>query len=214
MTPSPVLIKSFDLLFIPQHDNVTARENIIMTIGPPNTCEDQGRHEEQRVLVLIGGVDSKSHVWNSTEIVNLIRQLLESAPQRTYIVSTSPRTPAVTENEISSLCCKYGNVDFFKYENTKPGWVEEEYNRCRYVWVTGDSISMVYEALTSGCKVGILPVNWKNPESKIPRSIKYLHDNGRVLSLQSYLQGRMDWKDSQSLNEAERCAAAIIERWV
>ncbi len=213
MTPSTLLLNKFDLVFAPVHDNVTSHENVIRTIGPPNTNVNKGLHQENKVLILIGGVDPKSHVWNSQEIIESLELLISRDTQKQFVISSSPRTPDETEDKLSELPQKYKNTKFYRFKETAGGWVEQEYSRCRFVWVTGDSISMVYEALSSGCKVGIIPVLWKSKNSKFSRSVKFLQEKQLTVGLESYLKGEIHWNNNDSLNEAERCAEEILRRW-
>lgn len=214
MTPSSILTKDFDILFVPHHDNTTIKENVFVTTGSPNCCENLGMHDSDRVLILIGGTDSKSHRWNSKDIVEQITKIIQFDPLKKYSISSSPRTPQQTAGMVMELAEKYSNVDFFHFNDTQPGWVETQYNSCKFVWVTGDSISMVYEALSSGCKVGVIPVSWKNRNSKFSRSESFLIKSGLVSSLEAYLNKEVCWKNEKLLVEAERCADEIIRRWV
>ncbi len=213
MTPANLLLNKFDLVFAPVHDNVASRKNIVTTIGPPNTNVNKGLHQENRVLILIGGVDPKSHVWNSQEIIESLEILISRDPQKQFVISSSPRTPDETEDKLSELQQKFRNVQFYRFRETAGGWVEQEYSKCKCVWVTGDSISMVYEALSSGCKVGIIPVLWKSKNSKFSRSVKFLQEKQLTVGLESYLKGEIHWNNNDSLNEAERCAEEILRRW-
>ncbi len=213
MTPAKLLSNKFDLVFAPVHDNVSSRKNIVTTIGPPNTNVNKGLHQESRVLILIGGTDPKSHVWNSQEIIDSLELLISRDAQKQYVISSSPRTPAETEDKLSELQQKFNNAKFYRFKETIGGWVEQEYSKCKFVWVTADSISMVYEALSSGCKVGIIPVHWKSQNSKFLRSVKFLQEKQLTVDLESYLKGDIQWKNNDSLNEAERCAEEILRRW-
>ena len=214
MTPSSPLQKRFDLIFSPQHDGMQAADNIFVTVGPPNPNRDLGRHLDDHVLVLCGGIDAKSHSWCDDSILDGIKALLERDSQKKYIVSSSPRTPVQTSMTISRLAERYHNVDFFDYHDTPSGWIENRYNQCRQVWVTADSISMVYEALSSGCQVGIIPVQWLKRQSKFQRSEKFLRESGFTLDLKTYLQGEDFSMKKNTLNEAERCAEEILRRFL
>lgn len=213
MSPAPSLSDSFDLIFAPNHDNVASRENVVSTIGPPNTNENKNQHEENSVLILIGGSDPKSHVWDDTAIIHAVEKLISYEANKKFIISSSPRTPINTEEKLSEIADNLTNVEFHRFKDTPSGWVEQQYSRSRYVWVTGDSISMVYEALSSGCKVGIIPVTWKAKNSKFLRSANYLEEKQLTVELEAYLQGKTTWTNNRSLNEAERCAEEILRRW-
>jgi uncharacterized protein len=214
MTPSSLLQNKFDLIFSPQHDGVKEQDNIFFTVGPPNPNVDLGQHLDDHVLILCGGADPKSHSWSDDSIIGGITALLERDSQKKYIVSSSPRTPKKTSMTISRLAKGYHNVDFFDFHDTPSGWIENQYNQCRQVWVTADSISMVYEALSSGCQVGIIPVQWLKSQSKFQRSEKFLRKSGFILDLETYLQGEDFTLNKQALNEAERCAAEILRRFL
>lgn len=214
MTPSPLFQGDFDIIFSPFHDNVKERDNIIHTIGPPNVNTNRGNHQEERVLVLIGGANpKKKDVWNSQEIVTNVEELANCHRDKRMIVSSSPRTPEQTTSSLAALAERYENVEFHAFKDTPAGWVEEEYGKCSQVWVTGDSISMVYEALSSGCHVGIIPVRQASGKAKFARSEKFLRDLGFTVDLRSYLQGKASWAASTSLNEAARCAEEILKRF-
>lgn len=213
MLPSSILVNDFDLLFVPRHDNASIRDNIMITVGPPGTCENYGKHDDKKILVLIGGIDHKSHEWDSETIVKQIEKLIDSDSSKKFNISSSPRTPVETVEKISVLSARYENTKFYKFQDTQSGWVENQYTNSKYVWVTGDSISMVYEALSSGCRVGLIPVKWRKKNSKYLRSEKYLKDKGFTVSLESYLNGQACWKNEEVFNESNRCAEEIIRRW-
>lgn len=214
MSPASYLQNRFDLIFSPQHDRPEKAANIVETVGPPNPNCDTGRHEDDRVLLLCGGSDPKSHSWNSDEIVACFEKLVQHGPSRKYILSSSPRTPVETVLQLISLADQYDNIDFHDFANTPRGWVEKQYERCAQVWVTADSISMVYEALSSGCRVGIVPVRWRRHDSKFSRSVQYLMKTGRVVDVEDYLYSNHTWRSHEALNEAGRCADEILKRFL
>lgn len=213
MTPARYLVNDFDLIFAPHHDGMAKYSNVFETIGPPNTNCNNAAHEKGRTLILLGGVDTKSHVWNEVSLLYSLNQIISAQNQTSYILSSSPRTPEATETAVRELAEEHPHVSFYPFSETASGWIEAEYVRAEEVWVTGDSISMVYEALSSGCKVGIIPVQWKAKSYKFMQSEKYLYKNGYVLSLEDYLAG-IRWSDhNKPLNEAERCANELLRRW-
>jgi len=213
MAPPWILRKKFDLCFIPQHDGIPEGNNIITTVGPPNCSEAREEHDSNRGLILLGGTDPKSHHWNSETVSDYIRELIDKETEKEWTISSSPRTPEETVSLIEKIALQFYNVTFFKFEDTKPGWVEKQYESNKTVWVTADSMSMVYEALSAGCSVGILPVEWKNKENKFNRSEHFLLDQGFVISFAEWKDGSRRWKEIQPLNEAGRCANEIMIKW-
>jgi uncharacterized protein len=213
MSPSRVLLGRFDICFIPQHDDISAGGNIVITVGPPNCSESEEGHDRNKALILVGGVDTKSHHWSSTDIGTFIRDLVRAEKRMEWTISSSPRTPMETVTLIEKMTDELDHVKFFRYENTEPGWIEKQYSMNGTVWVTADSMSMVYEALSAGCRVGILPVAWKNENNKFKRSEKYLLDHGLVVSYKAWKEGAAQWNANKPLHEAGRCADEILRKW-
>ncbi|MCD4721467.1 MAG: mitochondrial fission ELM1 family protein, partial [Desulfobacula sp.] len=73
-------------------------------------------------------------------------------------------------------------------------------------------VSMVYEALSAGCRVGVLSVEWKNRKSKLARAIGLLEKNNKIVSFEAWKRTGA-WPDHAGLNEASRCAVEILRRW-
>jgi uncharacterized protein len=213
MAPPWILRRKFDLCFIPQHDGITERTNVVTTVGPPNCSEAKGNHDHSKGLILLGGTDIKSHHWNSTDVADYVLELIKNETEKEWTISSSPRTPQETVSLIEKIALQFYNVRFFKYEDTESGWVEKQYDRNKTVWVTADSMSMVYEALSAGCSVGILPVIWKNKDNKFKRSEDFLLEQGLVISFAAWKDGSRRWKEHLPLNEAGRCADEIVKIW-
>jgi mitochondrial fission protein ELM1 len=214
MSPSPFLINKFDLCFVPQHDNLTPMNNLFFTVGPPNTSPYTEEKNNKRGLILVGGVDRKSHVWRSSETLEQIRTILSKDPSKAWTIGTSPRTPEEMNYMLEDLAVNRSRVDFFRPTDTASGWIEKQYKENGFVWVTADSISMIYEPLTAGCHVGILPVKWKRKDSKFHRSIAYVLNQGLAISYEQWLRNGSDYPaNKQRLDEAARCAEEILRRW-
>jgi mitochondrial fission protein ELM1 len=214
MSPSPFLINKFDLCFVPQHDNLAPMKNIFFTQGPPNTSPYSEEKDNQRGLILVGGIDRKSHVWKSDETLDQIRTILDRDPSKAWTVGTSPRTPEGMNHLLEDLAGNRSRVDFFRPKDTSSGWIEEQYKKNGFVWVTADSISMIYEPITAGCQVGILPVEWKRKDSKFHRSIAYVLSQGLAVSYEQWLRNGWIYPATRPrLDEATRCAEEILKRW-
>lgn len=213
MSPSFLFRKKFNLCFTPQHDNIRISENIFPTVGPPNCSVAGFEHKPEAGLILIGGTDSNSHVWSDEDICNFIEELVTTETDINWTISSSPRTPESCTQLIARLAKTYSNCNLFRFEDTERGWIEKEYAANKYVWVTADSMSMVYEALSAGCNVGLIPIVWKSEQSKFSRSEKLLIENDVVMSYSKWRQGQAIWKSVAPLNESQRCAKEIVKRW-
>jgi len=213
MTPDWPLGKFFNLCFIPEHDLPQKADNDFITTGPPNTAVDRKQHDPGKGLIVIGGVDKKTHKWNSEEIIWQISCIVKREPDIYWTLSTSPRTPAEMNSMCEKLEEKFSNMKFMPFEQTSRGWIEEQYAIAEYTWVSADSVSMVYEALTAGCHVGVLSVTWKNQNNKIARSIGLLEKSRKIVTFEGWKSSNAAWSANESLNEAERCALEIVKRW-
>lgn len=213
MSPNPLLVDNFDLCFVPRHDSTKENSNIFITNGPPCAVVPGNRHDNGRGLILVGGLDRKSHHWQTDRVTADISTIIKRERSRQWTVSSSPRTPADTVSRLRELAQSNGNFSFFAAADTPAGWIEEQYARHRYVWVTGDSISMIYEALTAGCAVGILPVEWRKKDNKFQRSIDLLLRDRQINSFDNWLAGQESAAPQTVFNEAARCAVEILRRW-
>jgi len=214
MSPDLFLRRKFDLLCIPMHDEPPLLDNVFVTLGPPSPLVSERRHAPDRGLILVGGVDRKSHRWDTHQVIEQIQTIIQINPAMHWTASSSPRTPADTCNELEDLASSIKQLDFFSSNDTPAGWVEKQYGMSGTVWVTADSISMIYEALTAGCSVGVLPVTWLHHDSKFQKSLNILHGKKMIVDYNQWRAGApMPAPSTEPFNEAERCAREILKRW-
>ncbi|VEN74996.1 Nucleoside-diphosphate-sugar epimerase [Candidatus Desulfarcum epimagneticum] len=223
MTPDFFIRKKMDLCLVPAHDGTRPGKNIFFTQGPPCGPGLSGKHDKGRGLVLVGGTDPKSHVWDSGDVLRRIENIFEKEPHVRWTVSSSPRTPAETEEGLAALAGRFENAVFFSWKDTPRGWVERVCAESFRAWITADSVSMAYEALAAGCRLGIIPVKWKKRSSKIQKSVDGLLEGGLADSCEAWLSGTLPPENIPAgnipdrapgaLNEAGRCAEEILRRW-
>ena len=214
MSPERFLLNKFDLCCIPAHDNFPPRENVFITLGPPTSVKFEKQHESDRGLILVGGLDRKSHKWDSRTVAEQIQTIIAKNPVTEWTVSSSPRTPEDTCKELEDMASDLKQLRFFRSEDTPEGWVEEQYAISGTVWVTADSISMVYEALNAGCSVGVLPVEWLQQENKFQKSLAILLEKKMIVEFSDWQTGaKMPVPPAEQFNEALRCAREILQRW-
>ena len=213
MMPPRYLQHRFDFCFVPEHDGIREQGNIMLTLGAPNCSIDKGTHQLECGLILLGGVDPKSHRWASQQIVAMVEKIVSTDTDKRWTISSSPRTPQDTVALINELLHKYDNIQFFDYRDTPAGWIEEQYDRNSVVWVTADSISMIYEAISAGCRVGLLPMQWLHKTGKFSRNEHILIEKKLVTPFAAWEQGNMTRGDKRELNEAQRCAERILQKW-
>lgn len=215
MLPDSYLRGFFDLCFVPAHDGIKGGDAIFSTFGAPNGLENRRAHQHDHGLILLGGVDQASHYWNDEEVCRNVETIVRSEKNIQWTISTSPRTPEKTTSLLQKIAESYGHANFFSFLDTPRGWVENQYHENATTWVTVDSISMVYEALSAGCNVGILPLRWKNSSSKFAYNERLLLENLLVTSYAEWLRtGCMRQQTpAANFNEARRCAQHIMDLW-
>lgn len=208
MGPVAWLRPRFDLCFVPEHDGVTAA-NLVATQGTLTAIKPGGEHSPGRGLILIGG-PSSHHGWESAAIIATVREIVDQAPSIRWKLATSRRTPLVTTEALLAL--NLPNLEVFPVERTTPGWVPGELAASSAVWVTEDSVSMVYEAITSGAATGTLSVPRKKAESRVVRGLDDLLRKGYVSRFDSSAPRAEPSAKRGEFDEASRCAKILLTR--
>lgn len=193
----------FDYAIIPQHDGVKESMHVITTQGALNPIVNENRHQPNRILIALGG-NSKRHQWNDEKVLSSIQRLVENNVHATFILTTSRRTPD-TFLETLPQQNFYSKLQIFPVEHTPQGWVFEEMQKAEVVWVTEDSVSMIFEALTAGCKVGVIKIN-RLKEDRITRSIDQIIQSNLV-SDQTFIEMLVE---PHAFKEAERVATYLL----
>ena len=207
MRPS-LPMRWFDLCIVPAHDfkSPPVRENIIVTRGALNRVAPPDAGARSGGLILIGG-PSRSHGWDGE---NLLAALTEITATGAWRLTDSRRTPAGFPAEISK---RLPAVEVFPHQRTAPNWLPGRLAAADEVWVTEDSVSMIYEALSSGARVGLLPVPRLKSCSRVLRGIEDLVAGGFITPLSEWQATRRLATPPETLREADRCAAVVVSRF-
>ncbi|WP_312968842.1 ELM1/GtrOC1 family putative glycosyltransferase [Acinetobacter gerneri] len=161
----------FDYAIIPEHDDVQASAQVITTKGALNPIVNEQRHQSNRILIALGG-SSKRHQWNNEKVLDAIKKIVYENTRSEIILTTSRRTP--NEFLLSLKSQEYANkLSIFPVEETPQGWIFEEMQKAEAVWVTEDSISMIFEALTAGCRVGVIKID-RIKNDRITESVDHI----------------------------------------
>ncbi|KGT46945.1 mitochondrial fission ELM1 family protein [Acinetobacter sp. HR7] len=190
----------FNHVIIPAHDGVPEKCNVILTQGALNPIINERRHQKKRILIALGG-SSKRHQWNEQKVLSAIQQIVENNHDADIVLTTSRRTPSeflptLKEAPFSSA------LQIFPVEETPQGWIFEEMQKAEVVWVTEDSVSMIYEALTAGCKVGVIEIDRVKDDR-----ITHLLDQLIEQCTEQQVLGLLNL----SLNEATRVAQLLLK---
>jgi len=203
-------LKWFDLCVIPEHDGVRLAANVLITRGALNTVTPDKTSKKQGGLFLIGG-PSKHFGWSDEDIGSQVLTIVDKEPYDKWILSTSRRTPDSFMQAIKFLRAK-NNLTIVPCQETSAGWVADHLAATQRVWVTKDSVSMVYEALTSGAAVGLLNVP-QHESGRVARGVVQLIADGLVTTFKAWRGGEVLATSTREFNEAARCADEICRRW-
>jgi len=196
----------FDLCIVPEHDQVAARPGILATRGVLNRITPAKNRNPDSSLILVGG-PSRHYDWNSDTVIAQIKTITGKTHHR-CVVAGSRRTPPGLAASLSQL----DNVDWVAAEQTDANWLPEQLDHAESIWITEDSVSMIYEALTAGACCGLIEVTRKQSD-RITAGVDQLLKDNILITYSQWLQGQVLHSPPQPLNEATRCAQWIIQKW-
>lgn len=196
----------FDLCLIPKHDSRKPGKNILLTEGVLNPIQPAKDADPKHGLFLIGG-PSAHYDWNTANMLDQVTTLVQENPNIQWTLTTSRRTPPDCAQKLISL--SHPNLEIIPVEKTPRGWVAEKLQKCKFTWVSEDSVSMVYEALTAGALTGLLTVPAKKQTSRVQNSVRLLLEQQRIVRFEKRNQ-LFESKNKMVLAEADRCANYII----
>ena len=208
----------FDLCIVPEHDGVKPRANVLLTHGALNHIEPSQSQSPRRGLILIGG-PSKNYGWSASALTEQVCAVVMRDAEIHWTLTTSRRTPAGYSQELIDLALP--NLGVVPVEKTSKDWVGQRMNECGKVWVTEDSVSMVYEALTSGASVGLLAMprgrsgRFLRPgKARVMAGLDKLAQDQMITTFEAWRATGELRKPAVRIDEAGRCAQVVIEKWL
>lgn len=209
MRPSIPLFM-YDAAIVPQHDKPTSQDNILITQGVMNTVQPRAADTPAIAhTMLIGGV-SKHYVWSSAEIITQIKQIVSAQPSIAWTITNSRRTP----DEFTALLLAESlpQVTFLPHTETPRGWLATQLAQSAEVWVTPDSVSMVYEAITSGAATGLFCME-PLQQGRILAGLDAIKEKGLCTAFEHWQVSGVLPPPSEPLWEAERGAVWLLARY-
>ncbi|NKB36286.1 MAG: hypothetical protein GKR93_03840 [Gammaproteobacteria bacterium] len=197
----------FDYCLIPEHDNSVANDKIILTKGPINRIRPVTEKSNGKGLVLIGGPSKHFH-WDTQSLETQLREII--VDKRTHwTICDSPRTPADTRQLLRSLSTD--SVHYEAFSKSRESGITGLIEKATSIWVSEDSMSMIYEALTSGAGVGILRVPGRD-NNKLSNVAKTLAADQSLQLFEEWIKQKKLYPARQAIFESERCAKELIRR--
>ena len=187
---------AFDLCFIPRHDRPPSHPRVVATEGVLNDIV-AGSGTGSDGLILVGG-PSTHHGWDEPRLLAQIEKIVASDAAPSWVITDSRRTPASTSARLRTIGAPH--VRYEAASEHGPDWLNGMLGAGRCAWVSADSVSMLFEALSAGLPVGVLDVPAQRPD--------------RIASIAADLARRQlvtrfdDWVSGQALVAAEPLAEA------
>ena len=166
----------FDLIYAQQHDHAPKQENIIELPANFSYVEPRGiyrPHKKNSIGIVIGGDNSVFHLSAESLKVQL-DAIVKHYRGYEIAVTTSPRT----SKEVESLIMQYGFDYQVIFSQNPVNPIPDFLHLCESVFITGDSTSMISEAISYGkSNVVVLPLESKK-NNKFADFIEALSEEG------------------------------------
>jgi len=177
----------FDLIFAQSHDRPLEQHNIIEVPANFSYVEPKGVYQAKKsaIGIVVGG-DNALFTMSKQRLQSQLESIIKAYEGYEIAITTSPRT----SDEIEALVESYG----FDYEvifsqnpiNPIPDFLEQ----CESVFITGDSTSMISEAVSYGrSNVVVLPLECKEA-NKFTRFVERLEHEGYLHIFDGTIQKR------------------------
>ena len=166
---------TFDIIFAQSHDNPPKQNNIIEIPANFSYIEPEGLYEANRksIGIVIGG-DNKIFNMDPETLKKQLDFIKQYYHGYEIAITTSPRT----SKEIESLVKDYGFDYEVIYSESSVNPIPDFLEQCETVFITGDSTSMISEAVAYGeSNVIVLPLESKS-NNKFTRFISSLAREG------------------------------------
>lgn len=180
----------FDFALIPEHDRPAPLPNVLVTRGALTAPLPEVSPRPGTGLILLGG-PSKHFAWDNGALARDLEKLAAAPVQ--WTLADSRRTPEYALEQLAkpgfSVC---------PWDECEPGWLESQIATCEQIWVTRDSVSMVFEALQGAAQVGVLDLPSRRARNKVRGAVQRLIDEGVV---------------TDRLADATRAAQGLRQPW-
>lgn len=201
----------FDLCLAPQHDLSPGRlthPRVVPTFGALNRVPEKIPAKQARGVILIGG-PSKAHGWAAEPLLKAIATVVDARSELVWTISDSRRTP---EGFLERLRQQHLGAEIISHTQTKPDWLPAQLGAAEEAWVTEDSVSMIFEAVTAGARTGILPAPVLKPKADPVGAIRQLVQAGHATDYESWTRVGQQLPPAKPLHETGRCASLVVGR--
>ena len=209
-------LNNFDLIIVPEHDNLRG-ENVISSKGAIHYITEveiekskpylTNKITSNKIVTLILGGPNKYYDFSVEELTKVFNEIKSKFISLEYqvVVVPSMRTPKTI-------------IDLAAKEFVGHGYVVQNIDRNAYlsslglaknIIVTCDSTSMISEAATSGKPIFIAHMKTKKNNYRFKKFFQLFREMGITRNLGEKIE---DWNYNY-FNEAERIAKIVKEKW-
>lgn len=201
----------FDLCLVPEHDLPAGldADNVIPTRGALNRIPETRPPKQPQGVILLGG-PSRHHGWDGATLVPAIGEVVRSRSEYTWTIANSRRTPPGFLDELNRAEVP---AALMAHTQTPPGWVPAQLLAATEAWVTEDSISMIYEAVTAGARTGLLPAPPLRANGRVLRAVEGLLRDGLATRHADWRHHGRRLPPPRPFHETARCADLVLERF-
>ena len=208
--------KWFNAVIAPRHDGLRESHEVLSTLGAITKIKSRNHLEKDPAypnIVLLGG-PSKHFDWNNQTILDQLETILEKQPSSHWLVFDSPRSSATLSASLELISDRWGErVRFKPFTSCSSNELSEALLESPLAWVTPDSVSMVYEALTAGCATGLFDLPPSKQRSRVRTGIQWLQEHNWLTSFNDCDFSRALRPPRERLDEATRAANWLIHRY-
>ena len=210
---TPDLPKSmFDLCVIPEHDRPKPAANVFVTRGSLNRMQASSGAAIDRGVFMIGG-PSRHYLWNYRVVSSQISRVIRFSPVKHWVLTTSRRTPAgFAEHVRERIYNRNLEISIVSWRDTPDRWLSEQLDRASCAWITEDSVSMIYEALTAKVPVGLLEVPPRRND-RVVMGVRKLVSGKCIRTFDDWCAGHPLSRPERVYDEANRVAEQICTQW-
>ncbi|NCF45401.1 MAG: hypothetical protein GWP70_11375 [Proteobacteria bacterium] len=200
----------YDLALVPDHDSLWSERKVLRTVGMLGPVA-AGTKDPPRGIILLGGANSHFH-WREQEVAEAVRQIVQRSLTVQWHISDSPRSSEQLSTILGALLEGMPNAQLHHYADGPADWLTSKLASAEQVWVSADSASMLYEALSTGARVGVIELASKTRSNKLQAGVELLHQQQRVGLLSDGPEAVLPTQ-AEPLREHYRCAEWILQHW-
>src|SRR5204863_3062684 len=130
-------------------------------------------------------------------------------PELQWTVGDSRRTPSDFLSRLQNAGCR---AEMMPHARTMRDWLPSQLLAAQEAWVTEDSISMIFEAVTAGARTGLLPAPVIQADGRVRQSVVQLVNDGYAVPLAVWESKNRSLPEAKHLHETGRAADAVLAR--